>query len=377
MQIKDREFYYAVDPDNAGRLWNVVWVHTHCKYAYWEFHDVICFDTTYLVNQWHMPFASFIGVNQHHQSILLGCALVTSEDIDTYKYVFMTWLRAMDWVRPTTILMDQCESIKAALRVVMPDTIDRYCIWHIFTKLPFRLKRVRDHKIARREFKSVVLDSITIDEFEGRWDEFIERYGIGYRNWFSNLYSERQRWVPVYLKHYFWVGMLSTQRCEGMHAFFDGYINGQTILKQFVEQYEIAVRAKFDKELQSEYSSVYTESSVYNGYEWEFQIHKLYTRKMYDIFTMQINGSYLECNCKNFQSAGIVCCYILEVMRHKRIQKIPDWYILRRWRRYVIRPHLKKFFPGGYPTMTDEFKKYNMLKKWFDRICDVALENEL
>ncbi|XP_060182171.1 protein FAR1-RELATED SEQUENCE 8-like [Lycium barbarum] len=90
MQIKDREFYYAVDPDNAGRLRNVVWVYTHCKYGYREFHDVICFDTTYLVNQWRMSFASFIGVNQHRQSILLGYALVTSEDIDTYKYVFMT-----------------------------------------------------------------------------------------------------------------------------------------------------------------------------------------------------------------------------------------------------------------------------------------------
>ncbi|OIT25520.1 protein far-red impaired response 1, partial [Nicotiana attenuata] len=50
MQQKDREFYYSVDVDSFGRLRNVVWVHSHSKVAYEEFHDVICLDTTYLVN---------------------------------------------------------------------------------------------------------------------------------------------------------------------------------------------------------------------------------------------------------------------------------------------------------------------------------------
>ncbi|OIT05064.1 protein far-red impaired response 1 [Nicotiana attenuata] len=50
MQQKDREFYYSVDVDSFGRLRNVVWVHSHSKVAYEEFHDVIFLDTTYLVN---------------------------------------------------------------------------------------------------------------------------------------------------------------------------------------------------------------------------------------------------------------------------------------------------------------------------------------
>ncbi|KAK4356695.1 hypothetical protein RND71_025666 [Anisodus tanguticus] len=80
----------------------------------------------------------------------------------------------MGKVKSTAILIDQCESIKAALRVMMPELIHWYCIWHIFTKLPFRLKRVHNHKIAKIEFKSIVLNSITIDEFERKWGEFIE-----------------------------------------------------------------------------------------------------------------------------------------------------------------------------------------------------------
>ncbi|WMV46779.1 hypothetical protein MTR67_040164 [Solanum verrucosum] len=168
MQMKDDEFFYVIDTDNAARLHNVVWVHTHCKYAYREFSDVVCFDTTYLANQCCMPFASFVGVNQHKHSILLSCALLTSEDIETYKFVFSTWLAAMGNVPPTTILTDQCESIKASIAEVFLDTIHRYCIWHIMTKLPAKLKGVLDFKIAKAEFKSIIYINITIYEFEGK-----------------------------------------------------------------------------------------------------------------------------------------------------------------------------------------------------------------
>ncbi|KAF3626031.1 hypothetical protein FXO38_29489 [Capsicum annuum] len=124
MQSKDN-FFYSIDADNTGRIQNAVWVHTHCRVAYRDFSDVICFDTTYLMDQWSMPFASFIGVNHHNQSILLGCALLTSEDIKTYAFIFRTWLMTMGEISLTAILIDQYESIKAAIREVLPNTIHR------------------------------------------------------------------------------------------------------------------------------------------------------------------------------------------------------------------------------------------------------------
>ncbi|XP_019225945.1 PREDICTED: protein FAR-RED IMPAIRED RESPONSE 1-like [Nicotiana attenuata] len=123
IQVKDREFFYSIDVDNIGRLRNVVWVHSHCKTAYEQFHDVICFDTTYLVNRYNIPCASFVGINHHRQSILLGCALMSHEDIDIYKLVFRTWLDAMENVHPDAIITDQCQSIKVAIAEVMPNTI--------------------------------------------------------------------------------------------------------------------------------------------------------------------------------------------------------------------------------------------------------------
>ena len=44
--------------------------------------------------------------------------------------------------------------------------------------------------------------------------------------------------------------MSTTQRNEGMNAFFDGFINSTTTLKQFVVQYDNALWSKVEKEIE-------------------------------------------------------------------------------------------------------------------------------
>ncbi|XP_075092282.1 protein FAR1-RELATED SEQUENCE 4-like [Nicotiana tabacum] len=129
-----------------------------------------------------MSFASFVGVNQHRQSILLGCALMSSEDITSYKMVLSTWLGALNNVHPLTIMTDQCDSIKAAINALMPNTVHRCCIWHIFAKLPTKLSEVLEGKIAKAEFKALVLDSVNVVEFERRWTDYIAKYNLDGRD---------------------------------------------------------------------------------------------------------------------------------------------------------------------------------------------------
>ncbi|KAF2322580.1 hypothetical protein GH714_019130 [Hevea brasiliensis] len=112
----------GIRPAKSIRLSNVLWVHPRSRAAYEEFNDVVSFDTTYLVNRYKLPFATIVGVNHHGQSILLGCALISHEDVNTFKWLFMTWLEAMEDVHPNSILTDQCESMRKAIREVTIDT---------------------------------------------------------------------------------------------------------------------------------------------------------------------------------------------------------------------------------------------------------------
>ncbi|GFQ03315.1 protein far-red impaired response 1 [Phtheirospermum japonicum] len=173
LQQEDRDFFYLIDTDVEGRLANVLWVHPRCKAAYEEFHDV-----------------------------LLGCALISHENISSFKWLFSTWLDAMG--------------------EVMPNTRHRFCLWHIMQKVPMKFSHIVEFDSAVSDFKKLVYESHTISEFERQWES----------------------WASVYLDHFFWAGMVSSQRSESMHAFFDDYIHHGSTLKQFVEQYAIALSTK-------------------------------------------------------------------------------------------------------------------------------------
>jgi zinc finger SWIM domain-containing protein 3 len=88
MQGKNSNFYHALDLDDELRVRNVFWVDARSRAAYKSFHDVIIFDTTYLTNKYDMPFAHFIGINHHGESIILGCGLLSGEDTDSFIWVF-------------------------------------------------------------------------------------------------------------------------------------------------------------------------------------------------------------------------------------------------------------------------------------------------
>ena len=45
---------------------------------------------------------------------------------------------------------------------------------------------------------------------------------------------------------------MSTKLSESMNAFFDGYVHSKISLKQFVEQYENALRNKVEKETRAD-----------------------------------------------------------------------------------------------------------------------------
>ncbi|XP_042032209.1 protein FAR-RED IMPAIRED RESPONSE 1-like [Salvia splendens] len=365
LQQNDRDFFYLIDIGDDSRLRHVMWIHPRSRAAYQDFHDVVSFDTTYLVNQYNMPFGTVVGVNHHHHSILLGCCLLSDERAESFKWFFSNWLDAMGGVQPTAILSDQVESITIALREVLPDSIHRFCLWHIVSKSSKKFRGIANFEMACLDFNRVIHGSFSIPEFENNWLDFQVKYNLHENSWIKNLYEIRQSWVPVYSKHIFWAGMMSTQRSESMHAFFDNYINSRSTLKIFVEQYEICIVDKIRKELQAEYSTKCRPITCVSEFKWESQFAKVYTNNIMELLQKQVKkiwncnlillesdsssmdryditetrtsskypspnelhfmvehrpvGGYFDCNCKKFENKGIFCCHILKVLVFKKL----------------------------------------------------------
>ncbi|XP_062100190.1 protein FAR1-RELATED SEQUENCE 5-like [Humulus lupulus] len=68
MQSKDPNFFYAIQVDVDDLITNVFWADATMITSYFHFGDVISFDTTYRKNQEGIPFAMFLGVNNHKQT---------------------------------------------------------------------------------------------------------------------------------------------------------------------------------------------------------------------------------------------------------------------------------------------------------------------
>ncbi|XP_022883643.1 protein FAR1-RELATED SEQUENCE 5-like [Olea europaea var. sylvestris] len=255
MQAKCPGFFFSIDLDEDLRLKNIFWADNRSRQAYKEFGDVVTFDTTYLTNKYDMPFAPFVGVNHHGQSILFGCGLVSNENTETFVSLFKTWLECMHGQAPIGIITDQNRAMQNAIQIVFPNMKHRWCLWHILKKL---LEKFGYHVDKGEIFSAIhvlVYDSQTIDIFEEGWRAMIDRYSLHDNEWLWRMYENRGCWVPCFLKSSFWAGMSTTQRSESMNAFFDGYVHSKTSLKQFVEQYERALRKKVEKEFEADFKS--------------------------------------------------------------------------------------------------------------------------
>src|SRR3954469_22364605 len=83
--------------------------------AYKHYRNCISFDATYLTNMYKMPCAPFIGINNHNQSLQFGCGFVRDEKLESYKWLFTTFLDCMDGLAPMNIITDQDFAMRAQL----------------------------------------------------------------------------------------------------------------------------------------------------------------------------------------------------------------------------------------------------------------------
>ena len=96
-----------------------------------------------------MPFAPFVGVNYHGQTILFGCGLLSRENIETHIWLLKTWLECMSGKAPKTIIIYQCMAIQIAIRPVFPNSHHRLCLWHIMKKIPKKFRGLTQYKAIK------------------------------------------------------------------------------------------------------------------------------------------------------------------------------------------------------------------------------------
>lgn len=369
MQSLNSNFFYAVDVGEDQRLKNLLWVDAKSRHDYPNFNDVVSFDTSYIRNKYKMPLALFVGVNQHYQFMLLGCALVSDENAATYSWVMQTWLRAMGGQAPKIILTEQDKVLKSVISDVFPSTLHFFSLWHIMGKVSETLSSViKQNENFISKFEKCVYRSWTDDKFDKRWNKLVDRFGLKENELIQSLYEDRKLWVPNFMTDGFFAGMSTGQRSESVNSFLDKYVHKKTTVQEFVKQYDAILQDRYEEDAKASSDTWNKQPALKSPSPFEKHVAGLYTHAVFRKFQVEVLGavacipkkeeqvdaittfkvqdfernqefivtlnelkSEVSCICRLFEFKGFLCRHAMIVLQICGISTIPSRYILKRW----------------------------------------------
>ncbi|XP_059445454.1 protein FAR1-RELATED SEQUENCE 5-like [Corylus avellana] len=212
-----------------------------------------------------------------------------------------------------------------------------------------------------------------------KWQNLLNSYDLKDHDWLRRLYNERTFWVPAYLKGVFWAGMRTTQRSESMNAYFDGYLRPSTTLKQFVDQYDVALRKKVENESLADFKSFNTKFpcvKVQNEVVEDAYVKVVpYVVYFNEDFNEDGDEFEVKCTCDSFDSRGILCRYIFALLCAHNITSLPPKYYLDCWRKDVKRRYTLVKCSFDALSANLEVQRYDNLCKGMHTLAEIAARN--
>ncbi|XP_038722016.1 protein FAR1-RELATED SEQUENCE 6-like [Tripterygium wilfordii] len=169
--------------------------------------------------------------------------------------------------------------------------------------------------------------------------------------------------------------MSTTQRSESMNAFFDGYVHSKTTLKQFVEQYENALKSKVEKEYQADYESFCKQVGCVTFYDMEKQIQAIYTTSKFKEFQIEVTGM-MYCQIISIDGDEMISVYVVarDIVYRERGRK--RFVKVHHRRKDVRRCHTRvKISYDGWITTPEQLRYDNMISA-FTKVADLAADDE-
>lgn len=372
MKAEAPGFYYVIDFDGEARMRNVFWVDRKGRRDYASFSDVVFFDTHYIRNKYRIPFVPIVGVNNHFQFILLGCALIGDKTKTSFTWLLSTWLRAVTGNSPKVVITDNDRSFVEAAHDVFPNASHCFCPWHVthvFTEVGQNLShKFNEFELLLMKFKKCTYRSWTSEEFDKRWNKMVKQFDLTDDKWVQALYDDRRKWIPAYMREVFLGGFCTIERSQSVASFFDKYLQKETTFHEFIDQYKLFLHEWCEQEVKAETETRSSGPILISHSPFEKQMSKLYTNSIFKKFQAEISGILsctpekegedektivyrvydlerkqgfsvswskgiygIHCLCRLFEYSGFLCRHALSVLQLSGISTIPSNYILKRW----------------------------------------------
>ncbi|XP_027166438.1 protein FAR1-RELATED SEQUENCE 5-like [Coffea eugenioides] len=168
---------------------------------YTYFGDVVTFDTTYKTNKEYRSLGVFVGFNQFRQLVIFGATLLYDETIESFKWVFGTFVEAVCGKYPKTIFTDQDAAMAAAISAVMPSTYHGLCTFHIRVNFMKHLGNYyKDGSNLPYKFVECMYEIEDKNEFIMAWDAMLKEHKLETNEWLCGIYAYRKKWAKCFMK---------------------------------------------------------------------------------------------------------------------------------------------------------------------------------
>ncbi|TYI35591.1 hypothetical protein ES332_A03G086600v1 [Gossypium tomentosum] len=367
-QLEDLSFFYTLQVDAKSSLRSFIWRDGRSKTDYQHFGDVVVLDTTFRVGSEGMICAPLLGLNHHRQYVLLGCALLLDESLDSFMWLFGTLMAAMDGLQPKTILTNECQAMADAIKEVLPDTQNHLGMWYIQQTIEEYLPEPHQQSAFRNLLDKCIFDCQSEEEFDMLWNSLVDQYKLHENERLKTLYMLRKKWSPVFAGSTFFAGIQSADGCKAIRTIFQSLMKENMTLLKFAHRYQTVAKEQRIKEIDDDLCcKKMSPLMILKGSILEKQAADVYTCTIFKLFQDELRGclsvaiedmgktgtvasfnlkeegqkdnivkfcdssNQITCSCKKYESMGILCVHILKVLNAKNVFKLPSQYILKRW----------------------------------------------
>ncbi|KAI8567559.1 hypothetical protein RHMOL_Rhmol02G0131200 [Rhododendron molle] len=155
--------------------------------------------------------------------------------------------------------------------------------------------------------------------------------------------------------------------------------------KQFQSVYTHAKVKEFQKQFFDKIHCFCDKPAKVDGIMSEHEINEWVTygegeekKRIQVAFTVDFNGESNEthCNCRLFESRGMVCKHQLFVWHQEGIERVPDRYVLRRWCKNVKRVHTKVRICYDKSSTSIVARRHDNMCNIFNEVADLAEESQ-
>lgn len=361
--------FYSIQLDVDDKVSNIFWADDNMVVDYDYFGDIICLDTTCRTNRELRPFVQFIGVNHHKQVVIFAAALLYDDTVESFNWLFRTFVNVMSGKKPKAILTEQDAIIIEAVNTVLPETDHRVCVWQMYENTLKHLSHVvKDRNSFASDLRSSIYDHKYEEDFTHAWEAMLDKYGLQQNEWLRWMYREREKWAVVFGRNTFFLDIKGFHLGEILSEKLKSYLNSDLDVLKFLMHFERVVDELRYEEIEASDemsrclprlmgnvvllkhgSNNYTprafevfqqgfERSLNvdvnengrNGSLFEYKANTFGRARQY-IVTFNSSDDTVVCSCMMFEHVGFLCSHALKVLDHRNIKVVPSQYILKRW----------------------------------------------